>query len=109
MYTERQKLVYVCIHGCMYVCMYARVYVCMYTRFYICKYVCMYMHTDIGKSNIHPSIYTCIHHYKLQEQLLRMNGPSGLLVKMLTQIARDVGLSPTWFQIFLSKFQMLRE
>ena len=35
-----------------------------------------------------------------QEQRLGMNGPSGLLVKVLSQHARDMGLSPIWFQFF---------
>ena len=42
-----------------------------------------------------------------------MNGPSGLVgyVKVCTQLLRDIGLTPIWFQIFLSQniVQMLRE
>ena len=32
-----------------------------------------------------------------------MNGPGGLVVKVLIQHVRDMGLSPTWFQIFSVK------
>ena len=34
---------------------------------------------------------------KLQEQRLRFDGPSGLVVKVLAWIVRDVGLTPSWF------------
>ena len=36
---------------------------------------------------------------ELQEQRLIMNGPGGLVVKVLAQSARYVGLIPTWFQL----------
>ena len=38
-----------------------------------------------------------------QEHCLRMNWPSGPVVKVPTWDASDVGLSPTWFQFLLSK------
>ena len=38
-----------------------------------------------------------------------MNGPSGLVVKVLTQILRDMGLSPTWFQFFSVKSKQVFE
>ena len=42
---------------------------------------------------------------ELQEQGLRVNGPSGLVVKALTWIVSNVGSNPTWLHSFSVSFR----